>query len=154
MLFLPAQNVAMMNRPSITPTHAATVGSGQYVMAVTALRGEIDLMSFEDKFLHDSIVRYLMKKVKVSPCAELEGHYPKYWSGRVAVKLIDGESYSEEVIIPRGEIGNPMSAEEVEEKFLSLATPVLGDDKARAVGKEGRSWELSESLEPLIEKLK
>jgi len=153
-LFLPAQNVAMMNRPSITPTHAATVGSGQYVMAVTALRGEIDLTSFEDKFLHDNVVRHLMKNVKVSPCTELERHYPKYWPGRVAVKLIDGQSYSEEVIIPKGEIGNPMSAEEVEGKFLSLATPVLGNDKAHSVVKEVRSLESSESLEPLIEMLK
>ena len=39
-LFLPAQNAAMMNRQSITPTHAATVGSGQYVMAVTLLAGQ------------------------------------------------------------------------------------------------------------------
>jgi len=153
-LFLPAQNAAMMDRPSITPTHAATVGSGQYVIAVAAVRGKIDLTSFEDKFLHDGEVREVAKKVKVSPCAELERHYPKYWPGRVAVRLVDGQFYSEEVIIPKGEIGNPMSAEEVEEKFLSLAAPELGDIKARSVIKEVSLLESSGSLEPLIEMLK
>ncbi len=46
-LSVPTQNANMVNRPSITASHAATVGSGQYVMAVTALRGKIDLKSFE-----------------------------------------------------------------------------------------------------------
>jgi 2-methylcitrate dehydratase PrpD len=32
-LSLPTQNAGMVDRPSITGTHAATVGSGQYVMA-------------------------------------------------------------------------------------------------------------------------
>jgi 2-methylcitrate dehydratase PrpD len=153
-MFLPSQNAAMMNRPSITPTHAATVGSGQYVMAVTAVRGKIDLTSFEDEFLQDNEVRQLMKKVTVSASSDLERHYPKYWAGRVEIRLADGQSYSEEVIIPKGESGNPMTTGEVEEKFLSLATPLLGDDKARSVMKEMRSLDSSESLEPLIEMLK
>jgi len=42
-LAVPTGNASMVNRPSITASHAATVGSGQYVMAVTALRGKIDL---------------------------------------------------------------------------------------------------------------
>ena len=124
-LFLPAQNAAMMNRPSITASHAATVGSGQYVMAVTALRGKIDLASFESEFLDSVEVRELMNKIKISASADLDRHYPKYWSGRVAVRLFGGQSYSEEVIIPKGESGNPMTQSEVEEKFLSLAAPAL-----------------------------
>src|SRR5689334_18166368 len=145
-LFLPAQNAAMMNRPSITPTHAATVGSGQYVMAVTLLRRKLDLVSFEEEFLHDSKVREVMNKVKVSAGADLERHYPKYWPGRVVVRLSGGASHSEEVIIPKGESGNPMSAAEIEEKFLSLAAPVLGDERALVIKRELQSLEIRESL--------
>ena len=39
----------------------------------------------------------------------------------------------QEIIIPKGEKENPMSVQEVEEKFLSLAAPVLGDAQARSV---------------------
>ena len=113
----------MMNRPSITASHAATVGSGQYVMAVTVLRGKIDLASFESEFLDSVEVRELMNKIKISSSADLDRHYPKYWSGRVAVRLLGGQTYSEEVIIPKGESGNPMTQSEVEAKFLSLAAP-------------------------------
>ena len=144
----------MMNRPSITATHAATVGSGQYVMAVTALRGKIDLLSFGEEHLSSEKVRTLMAKVKVSASTDLDRHYPKYWSGRVAVRLLDGQSYSEEVIIPKGESGNPMTQSEVEEKFLSLAAPALGDQKARSVIDEVSSLESRNSLRPLLTALK
>ena len=149
-LFLPAQNAAMMNRPSITATHAATVGSGQYVMAVTALRGKIDLLSFGEEHLSSEKVRTLMAKVKVSASADLDRHYPKYWSGRVAVRLLGGQSYSEEVIIPKGESGNPMTRSEVEEKFLSLAGPALGDQKARSAIDQVSSLESLNSIRPLL----
>jgi 2-methylcitrate dehydratase PrpD len=153
-LFLPAQNAAMMNRPMITATHAATVGSGQYVMAVTALRGKIDLVSFQDEFLHNAQVRQLANKVKVSTSADLDRHYPKYWPGRVIVKLTGGQSHAEEVLISKGESGNPMTASEIEEKFLSLAMPVIGDRNARLVMDTVDSLEASDSLAPLLGMLK
>jgi 2-methylcitrate dehydratase PrpD len=149
-LCLPTQNAAIMNRPSITPTHAATVGSGQYVMAVTALRGKMDLCSFEDEFLHDDQVRQLAKKVTVSASAELDRHYPKYWPARVVVRRIDGAIDYQEVIIPKGESGNPMSTGEIEEKFLSLAGPVVGDERALLVQSDIASLEKRQSLESVL----
>ncbi len=153
-LFLPTQNAAMMNRPSITSSHAATVGSGQYVMAVTTLRGKIDLLSFEEEYLSSAQVRTLMAKVEVNASTDLDRHYPKYWPGRVTLRLIGGETYSEEVIIPKGESGNPMTQSEVEQKFLSLAAPVVGDEKARTVVNEVYSLGLRDSLGPLLATLK
>ena len=153
-LAVPTQNASMVNRPSIPISHAATVGSGQYVMAVTALRGKIDLASFDAEFLGNEQVRQLMVKVKVEGSTELDRHFPKYWPGRVTVRLSDGQSLAHEIVIPKGESGNPMTAKEVEEKFLSLAAPVLGDDKAREVIAEVRSLDANESLEPLLEALK
>ena len=152
-LAVPTQNAGMVNRPSRRTLRAATLGSGQYVMAVTALRGKLDLASFEEEFLLDDAVRVLMGKVKVVPRAELDRHFPKYWSGRVTVKSTGGEIYSEEVIIPKGEAGNPMSAVEVEEKFLSLAAPVVGKDKAALILREVGSLDGRDSLTSLINAL-
>jgi 2-methylcitrate dehydratase PrpD len=152
-LALPTQNANMVNRPSITASHAATVGSGQYVMAVTILRGKIDLVSFDAEFLNSEAVRSLMAKAEVIGNSELDRHFPKYWSGRVTVRS-RGEIYSEQVIIPKGEIGNPMSRAEVEQKFLSLATPIIGDSRARAVIDEVGWLAGRDSLEPLISSLR
>jgi len=67
------------------------------------------------------------------------------------VRSVSGAIHSEEVIIPKGETGNPMSAGEIEEKFLSLAAPVVGDERARSVVKEISALESIESLKPLLE---
>ena len=152
-LSVPTPNAAMLNRPATPAGHAAAVGSGQYVMAVTALRGRIDLASFEELLLRSDSVRELMTKVTVNGDASLDRHFPKHWPGRVRVKLLDGRSDAHEVIIPKGEAGNPMTPEELEEKFLSSAAPVLGDAKARAVMGEVQSLTNRESLEPLISAL-
>jgi 2-methylcitrate dehydratase PrpD len=149
-LFLPTQNAAMMNRPTIRASHAATVGSGQYVMAVTALRGRIDLTSFGDEYLHNDQIRQLMAKVTIRASVELDSHFPKYWPGRVALRLRGGQTHSEQVIVPKGESGNPMSQREVEEKFLGLAGPVLGIEKARRVVAEVQSLDAVDSLESLL----
>jgi 2-methylcitrate dehydratase PrpD len=130
------------------------VGSGQYVMAVTALRGKIDLKSFDEEFLGSDGVLSLMTKVKVVASADLDRHFPKYWPGRVSVKLSSGEVLSEEVIIPKGEIGNPMGREELEEKFLSLAAPIIGAEKARSIIQEVESLDARDSLAPLLAALR
>ncbi len=153
-LFVPTANAGMVDRPSITASHAATVGSGQYVMAVTAFRGKIDLASFEDEFLHSVEVQSVMSKVKVSGDADLDRHFPKHWSGRVTVKVTGGRSFTYEVIIPNGENGNPMSQAEVEEKFLSLAAQILSEEKAQLVVREVHSLDSHDSLEPLLAALK
>jgi 2-methylcitrate dehydratase PrpD len=148
-LALPTPNASMVNRPSITLSHAATVGSGQYVMAVTALRGKIDLTSFGIEFLTSVAVRDLMGKVKVTASAELDRHFPKHWPGQVTVKS-GSEVYSKEVIIPKGESGNPMRPDEVREKFVSLAAPIIGSEKADLVVQVVESLETHDSLDGLL----
>lgn len=150
-LSVPTQNAGMVNRPTTPSLRAATLGSGQYVMAVTAVRGRMDLASFGEEFLVDDTVRRLMAKVKVLGSAELDRYYPQYWSGRVKIQSTRGESYTEEVIIPKGEAGNPMNAAEVKGKFLSLAAPIVGQDKATAMLREVGALDQRESLTPLIE---
>jgi 2-methylcitrate dehydratase PrpD len=123
-------------------------------MAVTAIRGQMDLTSFDGRFLQNSQVGSLMGKVKVIGEIELDRYYPQSWPGRVRISLKDGSAHTREIIIPKGEKENPMSAREVEEKFLSLATPVLGDAKAQSVIGEIHVLENSESLEGLLAFLK
>jgi 2-methylcitrate dehydratase PrpD len=149
-LAVPTQNASMVDRPATPTLRAATLGSGQYVMAVTALRGKIDLLSFEDEFLQSAAVRQLMARVKVSASTELDRHFPKYWSGRVTLTLADGRELTEEVIAPKGEVENPMTQADVDEKFLGLAAPVLGESQARAVIDEVQALETRGSLAPLL----
>ncbi len=152
-LAVPTQNAGMIDRPATPTLRAATLGSGQYVMAVTALRGKIDLASFADEYLHSEPVHQLMTKVTVRASTELDRHFPKYWAGRVTVTLVDGQVHAEEIIAPKGESENPLTRQDVEEKFLGLAGPVLGENKAHVVVKEVQAMDTRDSMEPLLEAL-
>ena len=149
-LSVPTPNAAMLNRPAPPASQAAAVGSGQFVLAAAALHGKMELACFDEASLRSDRVRQLMAKVTVTGDASLDQHFPKYWPGRVSVKLSDGRSYTHEVIIPKGEAGNPMTPEELEAKFISLAAPVLGETKARAVIGEVEVLTSRDSLLPLL----
>jgi 2-methylcitrate dehydratase PrpD len=66
------------------------------------------------------------------------------------MSLKDGSSDMREIIVPKGEQDNPMSVREIEEKFLSLAAPVLGDPKARSVIGEVQALADRDSLSELL----
>jgi 2-methylcitrate dehydratase PrpD len=147
-LGVPTAVASLVNRPSTSTNRAALLGSGQYVMAATAIRGKMDLTSFDERFLQSNEMNSLIAKVKVK--GELDCYFPQSWPGRVTIRLKDGSSHTSEIIIPKGEKENPMSAQEVEEKFLSLAAPVLGDFKARSVIGEVQALADRESLSELL----
>jgi 2-methylcitrate dehydratase PrpD len=152
-LAVPTQNASMVDRPAMPTLRAATLGSGQYVMAVTALRGKIDLASFEEEYLQSDRVRQLMAQVTVRASTELDRHYPKYWAGRVTVALADGRELTEEILAPKGEVENRMTRGEVEEKFLGLAAPVIGEEMAANVIELVEKLENLESIAPLLASL-
>jgi len=153
LLSVPTANAGMVNRPSAPQNRAAALGSGQYVMAATAIGGKMDLSCFEDAMLGDARVRDLLSRVTVQGESDLDRYYPQSWPGRVCVRLNDGGSYMNEIIVPKGESANPMSEKEIEEKFLSLAAPILGAERARAVVDAVESLDRRESLKDLFSAL-
>jgi 2-methylcitrate dehydratase PrpD len=153
-LSVPTAVASLVNRPATSANRAAMLGSGQYVMAATAITGKMDLKSFDDRFLQSNEVKGLMGKVKVSGEIELDRYFPQSWPGRVRMSLSDGSSPTGEIIIPKGEKENPMSVQEVEEKFLSLAAPVLGDAEARSVIGAVQALADRDSLSELLALLK
>jgi 2-methylcitrate dehydratase PrpD len=153
-LSVPTQNAAMVSRSTAAISRAAMLGSGQYVMAVTALRRTMDLASFDEEFLRSDPVRLLMTKVKVTADQGLDRHFPQFWAGRVAIRTNGGEIRSKQIIVPKGEPGNPMSEEELNDKFLSLAAPVVGRSKALGAIAEVQSLSERDSVEPLLSALR
>jgi hypothetical protein len=132
-LSVPTQNASMVDRPGDADVACGDVGQRTVRDGRDGAQGKIDLASFEEAYLQSEQVRRLMARVKVIAGAELERYFPKYWPGRVTVKLASGHERTEQIIAPKGESENPMTRQDVEEKFLGLAAPVLGHEKARAV---------------------
>jgi len=103
--------------------------SAQFNLAVAILEDKKGIQSLLNhsnvrKKINDPAIRKFMKKVKVIPDSDLDKVYPKARAAFVEIKTIE-ETYSERVDFPKGEIENPLTQNELEEKFMILAKNAL-----------------------------
>src|SRR5919199_5279543 len=72
----------------------------------------------------------LAHKVRFEVDPEIEQIYPRAFPGRVRIRLRDGRTVEHYVPGPKGSPENPMTLDEVAEKFHLLVDPVLGRHRA------------------------
>jgi 2-methylcitrate dehydratase PrpD len=106
----------------------------QYLLAVAMVDGMIDFHSSHDfERMRDPRVLELKNRVEIVSDPELTRKHPAIRSAIVEITTIDGRHLSTLVDRLPGAPYNPLPAAQVEEKFLSLSVPVLGDKKSNAV---------------------
>jgi 2-methylcitrate dehydratase len=91
-----------------------------YIVARALLDGKIDNSTYEPKKFSDSRVLDFLKKVKVVEDKALSAMYPEAVANRVTLTLSSGKVVSKQVNYHKGHPKNPMSDQEVEEKFRRL----------------------------------
>src|ERR1700737_219121 len=104
-----------------------------YITAIALIDGEVTSKQFERERFADPKVWKFLEKVKVERNAELSAIYPGAVANIVHVDLSDGKRLTERVDYPPGHARNPLKDTEVEGKFFTLVTPVLGEKRARAI---------------------
>jgi len=111
----------------------------KYVVATGLTHGSVRLAAFEPQRLHDRATRDLMGKISVAVDPKLDAAFP---SRRAARVVIHARGRREEHLQPTriGDPDAPLSDAQVEEKYLELAGPVLGEQKAKA--QLARLWAL------------
>src|SRR5204863_5523299 len=119
--------VAHYGRPS-TPAEARF--SMKYVVATALTHGSVRLAAFEPPRLNDGATRALMEKVSVSLDPELDATFPRQRAARVA---ITARGRREELLQPtrKGDPDLPLSDQDLDQKLLDLAAPVLGAQEAK-----------------------
>jgi 2-methylcitrate dehydratase len=107
-----------------------------FIVATALVNGKIENSSYSEKSLKDSEILNLMAKVKVVEDPALSGMYPsKGIPNRITVNMRGGEQATAQVDIPRGHPANPMTKDEIDDKFLRLTAKHLGGAAAkRALG--------------------
>lgn len=117
--------------PVIDPRtiHQAKFSMG-FVLAVAAVRGEAGIDQFTEEALQDPELRAFHDRVEMVLDPEVEEEYPERWIGLVDLEITDGRQITSRVDVPRGDPGDPLSREEIEEKALRLsalrrATPAV-----------------------------
>jgi 2-methylcitrate dehydratase PrpD len=82
---------------------------------------------------HDARLTALMERVTVTVDPALDALYPLRRPAEVTAQLPGGGALTARCMLPRGDSDRPIPDTEVVEKFTSLATPVLGADRADAL---------------------
>ena len=104
-----------------------------YAVAAALVTGAADIAAFEPAALGDPRIRALARRVDVSADPEMSPRRADHPTARVRLTLRDGRVLEETTTVVRGDAASPVPAEEVLGKFLALASPVLGEPRARQV---------------------
>lgn len=93
--------------------------------AVAAMDGAAGLDQFTVEKARSPKIRALMQKVSLIKDAQIEATFPKEWPARVVIELATGERFDKFVRYPKGDPENPLTWDEMAEKFRALAGTVL-----------------------------
>jgi len=107
------------------PSHNA-----QYVLAVAAYDGRIEVDQLGGQRMEDPRIQALSQRVRVLGDDELEKRFPEQWSGITTVRTRDGREFTETVYYPTGDPENALSDAEIEAKFRALVRGVASDRQA------------------------
>ncbi len=107
------------------------------------LDGKVDFHNAHDsERMQAPDVLDMKQRVKLVADPELTKQFPAVRAAIVELRRIDGRCF--EMLVDRlpGAPYNPLSAEEVEAKFLSLTIPILGLDNAQQIIEWTRNLEV------------
>jgi 2-methylcitrate dehydratase PrpD len=102
-----------------------------YSIASLLVRGHVDVSTYTDEAITDPDVLALAAKVRY----EVKDYdtYPRAFPGGVRIHTRDGRTLEAELAYQRGGPENPMTAEEVREKFRTNAALALGEAEVQAL---------------------
>ena len=133
--------------PVVNPQtiHQAKFSMGT-VLGLIAVHGKAGLMEFERHALSDRQVAAFRGKVGMVLDDEVNAAYPRQWIGKVEVRTTDGRSLSAHVDVPKGDPGNSLTHQEIEDKALFLAQfrdGASAEEMRRAIA---RIWHLESEI--------
>jgi 2-methylcitrate dehydratase PrpD len=92
-----------------------------FVLALIANRGGARIDDFTEEALYDAGLRAFSEKVEMVLDEEVDAAYPRRWIGVVDIVTSGGERFTSRVEVPKGDPGNLLSREELEEKARKLS---------------------------------
>ena len=120
----------------------------KYVVATALTHGSVRLAAFEPARMNDAATRELMGRIDVTIDPELDAAFPRQRAARVAIVARDGRQ--QEFLQPTrvGDPDAPLSDAQLDQKYLELAVPVIGEGKAKTLLQKLWKLESEKSLAP------
>jgi 2-methylcitrate dehydratase len=98
-----------------------------YCVAAALLDGQITATQFDEAHLNNPELSAMIQKIRMHRNEDLDKLYPEGIPNLLKVTLQSGQVLEKQVTYPRGHARNPMTDEEVNAKFKSLASHVLSN---------------------------
>ncbi|MFL6717437.1 MAG: MmgE/PrpD family protein, partial [Burkholderiaceae bacterium] len=96
-----------------------------------------------DQSFNDIGIRAFRDKVHMVLDQEVDQAYPARWIGKVTVETVDGQRHEGRVDEPKGDPGNTLSREELEQKALRLAEFSQSASEAEMRAAFERLWSIA-----------
>jgi len=96
-----------------------------YVIAAALVDRQVTPVQFTMEKIMDPRIRAQLKKVEVVADPEIEKVFPALQRVIVSITTTDARAFTKQLDYPKGDPRNPLTDQEVEEKFAALAESVL-----------------------------
>ena len=135
-----------------TPANRETADHSMPYTAGVALKyGVIDIKYFDDPYLHDPALLALVAKIKCTVSEEANSREPEAMLCELDVVLKNGKREAIRVEYHRGHPKNPMTDDEIEEKFRALAGEQMPKVQLDALLQQLWSLDRLMEMKPLFE---
>jgi 2-methylcitrate dehydratase PrpD len=119
----------------------------QYTAAHALVYGSVRLNAFGPERLGNPDVRALMQKIECVADPELSKAFPGQRAANVEIELADGRKLTHFQPTRKGDPEMPLTDEELNDKYVELAVPVVGEPAARALLKDLWALETLKNVE-------
>jgi 2-methylcitrate dehydratase PrpD len=124
-------------QPEASKANPKSIVDAQFSMpfgaAVAILHGRATLKDYTQESIKSPQIKEMMEKVRCVEDPELEKDYPEKWPATVSLKTKGGQQYHAKIEFPKGDPENPLSWDELIEKFKSLISPVFSNEKGSEI---------------------
>lgn len=105
-----------------------------YIAACAIVDGTVGENQFTKERIADPEVHALAEKIKVIPNEDLDAIYPEDCRPTVVeIRTTDRETYTKRVDYPKGDPRNPLTDDELFDKFLRWAGPSITEERASEI---------------------
>ena len=118
-----AKRIAGLNNPT-TPIEAKF--SLPYCVAAVIYYGKVGLDEFVLEKINNPRIKQIIEKIEVIVKDELNKIHPEKWPAKVEIFTKDNNVYMAEFDYPKGSPENPLSCEELQQRFIDFSTRTIG----------------------------
>ncbi|MBA1336635.1 MAG: hypothetical protein HPY66_3070 [Firmicutes bacterium] len=107
-----------------------------YCACAALVKRKFGLKELEPDCLYSPSIRALTDKVRIESDPNLESSYPKTKGAEVYINLNDGRKLYKRINLPKGEVENPVSHDELIRKFTYCTDSYFTDEKREEIIKQ------------------